>query len=137
MLNYDEIYRIAMFGHRDFNGHRQLEEKLIPILRDLIRKKKFIEIYMGRDGEFDAYAATLVKRVQKDYDDYHAIEFNLVLPYPKKDMEDFEKYYDRVDIPISAHPNKFAPVGDGASTSRWQCRAKSNPFQTAHIKINP
>ena len=22
----------------------------------------------------------------------------------KKDMEDFEKYYDRVDIPISAHP---------------------------------
>ena len=104
MLNYDEIYRIAMFGHRDFNGHRQLEERLIPVLRDLIRKKKFIEIYMGRDGEFDTYAATLVKRVQKDYDDYHTIEFNLVLPYPKKDMEDFEKYYDRVDIPISAHP---------------------------------
>ena len=93
-----------MFGHRDFNGHRQLDERLIPVLRDLIRKKKFIEIYMGRDGEFDTYAATLVKRVQKDYDDYHAIEFNLVLPYPKKDMEDFEKYYDRVDIPISAHP---------------------------------
>ena len=93
-----------MFGHRDFYGHRQLEDRLIPILRDLIRKKKFIEIYMGRDGEFDTYAATLVKRVQKDYDDYHAIEFNLVLPYPKKDMEDFEKYYDRVDIPISAHP---------------------------------
>lgn len=104
MFNYDEIYRIAMFGHRDFNCHRQLEERLIPVLRDLIRKKKFIEIYMGRDGEFDTYAATLVKRVQKDYDDYHAIEFNLVLPYPKKDMEDFEKYYDRVDIPISAHP---------------------------------
>ena len=93
-----------MFGHRDFNGHRQLEERLIPLLRDLIRKKKFIEIYMGRDGEFDTYAATLVKRVQKDYDDYHAIEFNLVLPYPKKDMEYFEKYYDRVDIPISTHP---------------------------------
>ena len=104
MLNYDDIYRISMFGHRDFNGHRQLEERLIPILRDLIRKKKFIEIYMGRDGEFDTYAATLVKRVQKDYDDYHSIEVNLVLPYPKKDMEDFEKYYDRVDIPISAHP---------------------------------
>ena len=94
-----------MFGHRDFYGHRQLEERLIiPILRDLIRQHKFIEIYMGRDGEFDTYAATIVKRVQRDYDDYHAIEFNLVLPYPKKDMEDFEKYYDRVNIPISAHP---------------------------------
>ena len=104
MLNYDDIYRIAMFGHRDFNGHRQLEERLIPVLRDLIRKHKFIEIYIGRDGEFDTFAATLVKRVQRDFDDYHAIELNLVLPYPKKDMEDFEKYYDRVDIPISAHP---------------------------------
>ena len=87
MLNYDEIYRIAMFGHRDFYGHRQLEERLIPILRDLIRKHKFIEIYMGRDGEFDTYAATIVKRAQRDYDDYHAIEFNLVLPYPKKEMD--------------------------------------------------
>ena len=104
MLNYDDIYRIAMFGHRDFYAHRQLEERLIPLLRDLIRKKKFIEIYMGRDGEFDPYAATLVKRVQRDYDDYHAIEFNLVLPYPKKDMDAFEKYYDRLNIPISAHP---------------------------------
>ena len=48
MLNYDKIFRIAMFGHRDFYGYRQLEERLIPILRDLIRKKKFIEIYIYR-----------------------------------------------------------------------------------------
>ena len=100
-------YIVSLFGHRDFYGHRQLEERLIPILRDMIRKHEFIEIYIGRDGEFDTYAATIIKRVQRDYDDYHAIEFNLVLPYPKKDMEDFEKYYDRVNIPISAHP-KFA-----------------------------
>ena len=93
-----------MFGHRDFNSHRQLEERLIPILRDLIRRHEFIEIYIGRDGEFDIYAATIVKRVQREYDDYHAIEFNLVLPYPKKDMDAFETYYDRVNIPIKAHP---------------------------------
>ena len=68
-MNYNDIYRVAMFGHRDFYSHRQLEERLIPILQDLIRKKKFIEIYMGRDGEFDTYAATLVKRVQREYDD--------------------------------------------------------------------
>lgn len=84
MLNYDDIYRVAMFGYTDFFGHRQLEERLIHILRDLIRKNKFIEIYIGRDGEFDTYAATIVKRVPRDYDDYHAIEFNLILPYPQK-----------------------------------------------------
>ena len=48
MLNYDDIYRIAMFGHRDFYAHRQLEERLIPLLRDLIRKHKFIEISENR-----------------------------------------------------------------------------------------
>ena len=32
MLMYDDIYRIAMFGHRDFYGHGQLEDRLIPIL---------------------------------------------------------------------------------------------------------
>ena len=97
-------YTVSLFGHRDFYGHRQVEERLIPILRDMIRRHEFIEIYIGRDGEFDTYAATIVKRVQREYDDYHAIEFNLVLPYPKKDMDAFEKYYDRVNIPISAHP---------------------------------
>ena len=81
-----------------------LEECLITILQDLVYKKKFIEIYIACEGEFDIYVATIVKCVQRDYDDYHTIEFNLILPHPQKDMEDFERYCDRVDIPISAHP---------------------------------
>ena len=36
---------IITIDERDFYGHRQLEERLIPILRDIIRKKNFIEIY--------------------------------------------------------------------------------------------
>ena len=135
MLNYDDIYRIAMFGHRDFYGHRQLEERLIPIHRDLIRKHKFIEIYIGRDGEFDTFAATLVKRVQRDFDDYHAIEFNLVLPYPKKDMEDFEKYYD-MWIFQSAHTRNLLLRKE---TNGWQSKQTlysviSSAKAEAHIK---
>lgn len=104
MQNYGEIYRIAMFGHRDFNAHRQLDEALIPFLRDLIRRKKFIEIYIGRDGEFDIYAASLIKRFKNEYDDFNSIELHLILPYDKRNIEDFEKYYDQVYIPISVHP---------------------------------
>ena len=41
-----------MFGHRDFNGHRQLEERLIPVLRDLIRKKNEV-INLAEEPEED------------------------------------------------------------------------------------
>ena len=98
------ILKLSKEAHSKTSLTRLIISSFFSADKEIPCKKKFIEIYMGRDGEFDTYAATLVKRVQKDYDDYHAIEFNLVLPYPKKDMEDFDKYYDRVDIPISAHP---------------------------------
>lgn len=103
MLNYDDIYRVALFGHRDFYAQRRLDDKLYPLLKELLRTKPFVEILIGRDGEFDRYAASVVKRVQ-DAMGKERCELNLVLSYKKKDIEDFEKYYDRVNIPISAHP---------------------------------
>ena len=60
----ESTYRVVLFGHRDFNGHRALDARLYPLLCDLIRTKPFVEIYIGRNGEFDIYAATVVKRVQ-------------------------------------------------------------------------
>mgnify|MGYP005760100509 CR=1 FL=1 len=92
-----------MFGHRDFRAHRRLDDTLYPYLKELLRTKPFLEIYMGRDGEFDRYAASVLKRVQDAMGKENS-ELNLVLPYMKKDIEDFEKYYDRVIIPIIAHP---------------------------------
>lgn len=103
MLLYQDIYRVALFGHRDFCAHRWLDDTLYPFLKELLRTKSFVEIYIGRDGEFDRYAASIVKRVQEAMGKENS-ELNLVLPYMKKDIEDFEKYYDRVIIPIIAHP---------------------------------
>ena len=103
MLLYHDIYRVALFGHRDFCAHRRLDDTLYLYLKELLRTKPFVEIYIGRDGEFDRYAASVVKRVQNAMGKENS-ELNLVLPYIKKDIEDFEKYYDRVIIPISAHP---------------------------------
>ena len=69
----------------------------------MLRTKAFVEIYIGRDGEFDIYAASVIKRVQMAMGSENS-ELNLVLPYERKDIEYYEKYYDRVSIPISAHP---------------------------------
>lgn len=108
MLLYNDFYRIAMFGHRNFYAYRQLDNTLYPLLKELFRTKPFVEIYIGRDGEFDLYAASIVKHVQEEMGRENS-ELNLVLPYTKKDMEYYEKYYDRVCVPINAHPKVAIP----------------------------
>ena len=112
----DETYRVVLFGHRDFDGHRILDEKLYPLLTEIIRTKPFVEIYIGRDGEFDLYAASIVKRVQ-GYVGKDNNEFICVLPYSKRDIEYYEKYYDNVIIPECI--GKTHPKGAITKRNQW------------------
>ena len=104
-----DIYKIALFGHRDFCPTKEIEEKLYSLLNNLIRSKEYLEIYIGRNGEFDVFAASVVKRFQKEV----GAERNcltLILPYTVKDIDYYEKYYDDIIIPdrvTNAYP-KFA-----------------------------
>ena len=104
----DEIYRVSLFGHREIYDLRAIEEKLYPILAKLLRTKPFVELRIGRNGEFDEYAASVIKRVQKEVGkDNNALI--LVLPYTVKDMEYYEAYYDEMMISESigkAHPKQ-------------------------------
>ena len=75
----DETYRVVLFGHRYFEGHRALDERLEPLLKEVIRTKPFVEIYIGRNREFDIYAASVVKRVQNAMGKENS-EFICVLP---------------------------------------------------------
>ena len=113
--NY-QSYRIVLFGHRDFDGHDALDELLYPLLKDLMRNKPFVEIYIGRNGEFDVYAATIVKRIQKEIGK-ESSEFICVLPYPEKDIEYYEKYYDSVIIPDCIE--KTHPKGAITKRNLW------------------
>ena len=102
----DEIFRVAFFGHRYIDNLRKIEERLTPILKDLVWKKQFVELYIGRNGEFDEFTASVIKRVQKDTD-LSNTALILVLPYNSAKIEDYEKYYDEITIPESVwglHP---------------------------------
>jgi len=110
------VYRVVLFGHRDFSGHRIVDEQLFSLLNDLIRTKPFVEIYVGRNGEFDIYAATIVKRVQNTVGNDNN-ELICVLPYNEKDIEFYEKYYDCVMIPECVE--KAYPKGAITKRNRW------------------
>jgi hypothetical protein len=68
--------------------------------------KEYVEFYIGRNGDFDEFAATVIKRVQKQLDRGNSALI-LTLPYTVKDIEYYEDYYDEIVIPDAigrAHP---------------------------------
>lgn len=96
-----EIYRVSMIGHRiveDFD----IEEKLYNLFCNMLLTKEYVEIYLGRNGDFDIMAASVIKRIQKNFRDDNSVMI-LVLPYPVKDYEYYEDYYDEIIIPDELH----------------------------------
>ena len=101
-----DIYRVAFFGHRRIYNIREIEEKLVSILNELILTKEYVEFYIGRNGDFDEFVASVIKRVQKQLDRDNNVMI-LTLPYTVKDIEYYEDYYDEIVIPDAigrAHP---------------------------------
>lgn len=99
-----EIYRVALFGHRTLYDLRKVEDRLAPILENLLRTKEYVEFYIGRHGEFDEYAASVIKRAQKAVRDDNSVMI-LTLPYTVKDIEFYEEYYDEITIPDIGRPH--------------------------------
>lgn len=88
-----EFYTVAFFGHRDFYAHYQCEKRLIPILKELIRTKEYVDFLVGRNGEFDIFASSCVKRAKNELWDCNS-SLVLVLPYPTAEFRNNEKYFE-------------------------------------------
>ena len=111
-----EIYRVAFIGHREIENYREVEDAVMEKLTHLLREKKFVEFQIGRNGEFDIFVASCIKRLQKSFGN-HSSAMTLVLPYPVADMEYFEDYYDSIFIPEEA--SNVYPKGAITKRNQW------------------
>ena len=93
-----DIFRVGFIGHKEVDHFRQIEEQLREVIGKLLDEKEFVEFYVGRSGEFDIMAASVIKSIQRDVGTYNNCLI-LVLPYPVADYESYEKYYNEVLIP--------------------------------------
>ena len=95
------IFTVSFFGHREIENALEVERKLETKITELIQTKQYIEFLVGREGEFDILAASVVKRVKKQMD-YANCSLIWVLPYMKAEFRDNEKnfleYYDDVEV---------------------------------------
>lgn len=58
-------YTVSFFGHRDFCEHHKCEEKLEEIIHSAISSHKYVNFLVGRNGEFDIFVSSVIKRIKK------------------------------------------------------------------------
>lgn len=96
-----DIYTVSFFGHREIERASEVESQLDNLLHELITQKQYVEFLIGRDGEFDLFAAAAIRRAVK-YHGYGNTSLILVLPYMKAEYRDNEQcylsYYDEVEV---------------------------------------
>ena len=98
---YLDTYTVSLFGHRIISEPIEMEKALDEIVRELIRSKKCVEFLVGRNGDFDIMAASVIRRAKRDMD-YGNTFLVLVLPYSnavsQKKIKEYESYYDEVEV---------------------------------------
>lgn len=104
-----EIYRITFIGHREIYGNYQLEDRIEKIIKEKLCIKEYVEFYVGRNGDFDISVASSVKRAQKAVGNQNS-SLILVEPYPMKDDDLYEKFYDEICYPISSRTHPKAAI---------------------------
>lgn len=109
------ICTVSLFGHRYFDNVSDVEDKLDPIIENLLKTKEYVEFLVGRSGEFDLIAASTIRRVRRrlDHEDCSLI---LILPYVtaeyEKNEEYFHQYYDDVEVCYKASRSHYkAAIG--------------------------
>ena len=102
-----ELYRVAFIGHRMILRNYDLEDRIEDIVKDLLRTKEYVELYLGRNGDFDISAASAIKRAQKALGHENS-SLILVQPQPMKDDCHYSEFYDELLYPIpgTVHPKR-------------------------------
>lgn len=94
-------YTVSFFGHREPDNMFEIENKVEKIVREMIDRKNFVEFLVGRDGEFDMFVSSIIRRVKKAKN-YGNSAHILILPYMTAEYRDneesFREYYDEIEI---------------------------------------
>ena len=105
-----DTYTVSFFGHRKLDSPILIEEQLETIVLNLLSTKAYIEFLVGRDGDFDLLAASVIHRCKRTFrNDNSSLVW--VMPYPTAEYRDneraFRAYYDEIEICSEASGKHF------------------------------
>jgi hypothetical protein len=105
-----DTFTVSFFGHRQINEPLKVEQRLERIVRTLLIEKQYVELLVGRDGEYDKLVSSVIRRCKRTVrNDNSSLVW--VLPYPTADFRDneeaYREYYDEIEICASAADSHF------------------------------
>ena len=96
-----EIFTVSLFGHRQMRNPRAVEDALEETVLSLLRGHEYVEFLLGRNGDFDLLAASVIRRCRKAFGEYNSTMI-LVLPYEtaayRHNLPALLDYYGEVEI---------------------------------------
>ena len=105
-----ETYTIALFGNRHITNGLAAEAHLEQVLSGIISEHAHTTILIGRNGEFDLLASSIIRRLQARMG-HERCAHVLVLPYPSKELREneasFSDYYDEIRIDAESQTAHF------------------------------
>lgn len=93
--NILKTYTVCFLGHRSVKNPLEIERKLYVLIRDLMKEKEYVEFILGRSGEFDNLAASVVRFAQNSI---RCDNSELVWMQYQMCKNEVESDYDRIEI---------------------------------------
>ncbi len=94
-------YTVCLFGHRLIENVIDVETALRNAIEKILSDHEYVEFLIGREGEFDILAVSVIRAVARCRDDGNCT-LTLVMPYIRADFEknqsEYEAYYDSVEL---------------------------------------
>lgn len=104
-----DTFTVSCFGHRQIKKPLIIEERLEKIVRELLITKEFVEFLVGRSGDFDLLAASVIHRCKRIIrSDNSALV--LMLPYATSEQQGSKsllQYYDEIEVCSEASASHF------------------------------
>ena len=117
-------YTVCLFGHRQLENVIEVEAALRNAIEKILAEHEYVEFLIGREGEFDVLAASVIREVTRRYDDGKC-SLTLVMPYMRADFEknrsEYEAYYDSVELceeSAAAHPKAAIRIRNRTMANR-------------------
>lgn len=97
----EQCYTVSFFGHRKIDFTYIVEDRLEGLIRSLLLEKEYVEFLVGRDGDFDIWTASVIKRLQRTVRNDNS-SLTWVMPYVeaeyKNNEDSMEEYYDHIEV---------------------------------------
>ncbi len=124
---------VSFFGHRYIENVLAVENRVEEVLKSLIDKNDYVEILVGRNGDFDVLVASVANRLKKQ-NERENLSIVWVQPYPQieyiKNADNFDKYYDSVEVCEKSAKGHFK----SAIQTRNRCMIDRSNLVVCYVK---